>query len=214
MRQFYETYVAEFKSQPTSILDIGSRDGDDAERFRAWGDIKLENVFVVEPHPLSFKELVSHYPYFRTFQLAISETEGVVDFNAIPFEYGVDKVGTSSLRHLDDNLMKRIGEIDPQHWIKVLSITGKTLMQLIDMPEIDLVKIDVEGMTYEVLKSFGEDIRKFKMLHIEVEKIPFWSGQHCYDEVKKYLESMGFKELYFIGLYLNGSQGDSVWIRQ
>ena len=51
MKRFFDTYMEKFKTRPTSILEIGSRDGDDAEELRKYSQIESNNVYVVEPHP-------------------------------------------------------------------------------------------------------------------------------------------------------------------
>ena len=64
------------------------------------------------------------------------------------------------------------------------------------LDEIDLVKIDVEGATYEVLESFGSDINKLKFIHLEAEYVQFWQNQKLYSDVSNLLLGYGFKEAY------------------
>ena len=213
MEQFYKAFLDHFKEPPISILEIGSRDGHHAEELRKLANIEPCSVNVVEPHPVSYRNIIKTYPDFKMFEFAISDTPGVLPFNAIsPDIYTQDVVGTSSLLPLVERV--RLGSAQA-NWIKVLAITGQTLLQLIDRWQIDLVKIDVEGYTYQVLKSFGADIRLLKALHVEVELEPFqlWEGQHSYQEIHQYLSSFGFKELYYNPLFWKGYQGDNVWVR-
>jgi len=218
MKRFYNTYIEKFHSQPTSILEIGSRDGNDAEELRVHSQLEPNNVYVVEPHPQTFKDIVIKYPDFHVYQFAISNKPGVVDFNAIPQDkYTQAQVGTSSLLHRNTQLMGNI----PPTWVKVLAVTGSTLLQLINRFEIDLIKIDVEGFTQEVLESFRDDIRSLKALHLEVEIFPLtlWEGQKHYDEIKRYMMWYGFEEKYYDGKYWplmntgENLQGDSIWVR-
>jgi hypothetical protein len=64
-----------------------------------------------------------------------------------------------------------------------------------------------------VLESFGENIRKLKMLHIEVESEQIWENQKLSTEVYNLLNHYGFKNIYYNGLYLGGNVGDSIWIK-
>ena len=213
MEQFYNTFLDHFKEPPTSILEIGSRDGHHAEELRKLANIEPCSVNVVEPHPVSYRNIIKTYPDFKTFEFAISDTPGVLPFNAIPPDtYTQDVVGTSSLLSVVKN---HENLYPPANWIKVLAVTGQTLLRLIDRWQIDLVKIDVEGYTYQVLKSFGADIRLLRALHVEVELAPFqlWEGQRSYQEIHQYLSSFGFKELYYNPLFWGGRQGDNVWVR-
>ena len=229
MQRFYNTFVEQFDTKPLSILEIGSRDGHDAEKLRAFGALPPESVYIVEPHPESYRNIIATYPKARVFEFAISDKPGVINFNAISTapregwtpENIMGLVGTSSIlqknyeiyRHIPGMTEERFGFNNPQCWTKALAVNGRTLLQLINRSEIDLIKIDVEGLTYEVLKSFGDDIRLLKLLHIEIEKIQIWKEQHLYDEIKAYLEFYGFKELYYLPAYFGGNQGDNVWAR-
>jgi FkbM family methyltransferase len=191
------------------------------ETLRWLSNIPPENVYVVEPHPQSFKNIITKYPRFNTYNFAISNTEGVIDFNAIPHEYNMGMVGTSSTLKKNREVYKQttgctdeeFDSINPENWIKVMAIRGGTLLELINKPEIDMVKIDVEGLTYQVLSSFGENIRAFKMLHLEVESLPFWEMQATTESVNELLIQHGFEQIYYNGMYFSGRQGDSVWAR-
>jgi len=212
MEKYYQAFVDEFGRKPTNFVEIGSRDGNHAEVFRKLGDINPQRVVAIDPHPTSFKSILTNYPDFRAYQLAISDKPGIVKFNAIPNTYNVHVMGTSSLLTIAED-KKHL--YPPANWIKVLAITGESLLELIDWWEIDACKIDVEGFTYEVLESFGRNIRTFKSLHLEVEKDGFqiWANQHSYSEISKHLTYWGFKEMYYLPMFWNGNQGDSVWMR-
>ena len=103
-----------------------------------------------------------------------------------------------------------------ENWIEVTTITGKSLFELIKEEEYDLVKIDVEGYSYEVLKSFGDQIRKIKIMHLEVEHYPFWVGQKLYKEVAELLRSYNFEECYRFDYKYTPEQvqSDVIWVRK
>jgi len=223
MKRFYESYKKEFNSEPTSILEIGSRDGDSAEELRELANIDSKSVYIVEPHPLCFKNIMYKYPEVHTYPFAISDEIRAIDFNAIPHKFGKDTVGTSSLLKKNKEIYTQLSgltetvfdqQVNPENWIKILTVTGEILLELINKSEIDMVKIDVEGLTYEVLDSFGPSIKKLKMLHVEVEKVEIWKNQNLYEDVKKLLTGYNFEELYYLPMFWGGNQGDSVWIRR
>jgi FkbM family methyltransferase len=221
MKQFYYTYVEKFKSNPVTILEIGSRDGDDAEALRVLSSADCGNVYIVEPHPDSYRNIINKYPLANVYNFAISNKPGVLDFNAIPLTYPQSVVGTSSLLRRNRDISAP-NQIFPEQWIKVLAVTGTTLLELINRHEIDIVKIDVEGFTFEVLQSFGDNVRLMKALHLEVEIPPLtlWEEQKHYADVQYVMRWYGFEEKYYDGKYwgridAGGEklQGDSVWIR-
>lgn len=77
--------------------------------------------------------------------------------------------------------------------------------------EIDILKIDVEGLSFEVIQSFGEKIKKVKVIHIENEHIPVWIGQKVYSDVEKILIE---SEFILLSIKSAWPQTDSVWIRR
>jgi FkbM family methyltransferase len=216
MEQYYKTYLEHFNGVPAkNLLEIGSRDALHAEILQKIAGIEDSKVFIVEPHPQSFSQIKKNFPQYKAFELAISNQPGVIPFNAIPAEVWPDHiVGTSSIRSTNVEYVSQYwGAPHPINWIKVLAVSGITLLHLIDEPEIDLCKIDVEGFTWEVLLSFGDHIRALKSIHIEVEWQEVWKEQRVYWEVQHLLNFYRFKEMYYIPLYLMGNQGDSVWMR-
>ena len=213
MEQFYKAFLDHFKEPPISILEIGSRDGNHAEWLRKLGDIPPNLVNLVEPHPISFRNMVNNFPRAKSFNLAVSNKPGVLRFNAVPDIYNIHVMGTSSILPVAKSHDMDYSKYPPPNWIKVLAVTGRTILELIDLPQIDMAKIDVEGLTYEVLESFGPDIRLLKALHIEVEMFELWEGQRLYAEIQQYLSFWGFYEMYYLPAFWGGRQGDSVWMR-
>ena len=203
MLQLYATYQEVFHEPVKTVLEIGSRDGHDAEILRSLAGIEPRKVYVVEPHPQSYRNIIANYPEFNTYQVAISEATGVLDFNAIP--HGFRDPGLSSLRkHFAGH---------PENWIKVLSITGATLLDLINEPEIDLLKLDVEGTSLDVIKSFGDQLRRIKVMHVEVELVQFWQGQYLEHHVHEYLATQGFKWMYARDAFHGTNQKDVIFAR-
>lgn len=217
MEKLFKSYVEHFGAPPQNILEIGSRDGHDAETLRTLAGLPPESVYVVEAHPDCVKAIRNTYPRFNLHHLAIFDKVGILDFNAIDYNQPLPYVGTSSL------LVRNEAQFDPnsdmyniviesnKRWVKVVGITGQMLLQLINQREIDLLKLDVEGVTLEVLQSFGADLRLIKMIHTEGELYEVWKGQHQVNDVVEYMKYMGFEEVYRVQNYYN--QVDIIWRR-
>jgi FkbM family methyltransferase len=191
--------------EPKTVLEIGSRDADDANILREGFKIDEAKVWVVEPNPKQQVKISEKYPNFNLIKEAIFNEEKTLTFNAVN---AYDLIGVSSLLERNDRLYDRVDS----EKIMVNTILGSRLLQNIN-EEIDLCKIDVEGATYEVLVSFGDDISKIKSMHLENEHKEVWEGQKLYDEVKEYLISKGFTEIYF--QYVNNVvlQSDTIWVQ-
>lgn len=205
MNKFCKHYCLHNNSLPKSILEIGSRDGLDAHLMADHFSIPSKDVFLVEPHPKHINIINDKHPEFNLFPYVISPKYGSIDFDIVEHE-SWDVSGQSSVLSRNEHFPQG-GE---QHWVSMASITGKMLLGEIGLPQIDLVKIDVEGYTYEVIESFGKDIQKLKFLHLEMETIEFWKGQKLYPEISDYLIRMGFEEVYN-EKHIHESQFDSFW---
>lgn len=190
---------------PKTILEIGSRDADDANILREGFNISESKVWIVEPNPKQQIKISDKYPKFNLIKEAIFNEEKTLTFNAVNSH---DLIGVSSLLDRNDRLYDMIDS----EKIMVNTILGSRLLHNIN-EEIDLCKIDVEGATYEVLVSFGDDISKIKSMHLENEHKEVWKGQKLYDEVKTFLITKGFTEIYF--QYVNNVvlQSDTIWVQ-
>lgn len=205
MKDYYDNIVEKTTISPKTILEIGSRDGNDAAALMGFFQLNNEDVWVVEPNPNQIKIIENFHPNFNLIPNAIFSEETEHDFYQVISENPND-VGTSSLINRNDDWYKSKTNV-----IKVKTITGKQLLNKIKK-DIDICKIDVEGLTIEVLSSFGEDLNKIKSFHLECEHIEVWKGQKLYGDVSKFLIENNYVQVYF--QYCSGGtlQSDSIWV--
>lgn len=191
---------------PNTILEIGSRDANDSELLRGFFDINPKNVWIVEPNPIQHNKIISKYPEFNLIKYPVFNEEKEILFNAVDVN---DQVlnGVSSVLDRVDNLYDRINT----NKIKIKTILGSELLSIVNL-DVDLCKIDVEGATYEVLESFGDDIIKIKSMHIECEHREVWVNQKLYNDVKQLLIVKGYTEVYFNYCNNDTLQSDSIWV--
>jgi len=149
----YANSAAKFttiRDQAKSILEIGTRDGHDAEKLRKLFKIDPQRVYLVEANPEQAIKVKENYPSAKTFEFAVSNVTGTMKFNKVDQSQHENRIGTSSL-------LDRPGfYADDTEVIEVQTQTAHYLMSKIEEEEIDLCKIDVEGYTFEVLESFKE----------------------------------------------------------
>jgi len=193
---------------PKNILEIGSRDGNDAEILRNAFNIKPENVWVVEPNPKQQNKIIEKYPKINLIKNAIFNQEKIMTFYSVDTEDDILN-GISSLLNRIDNLYDTINT----NKIEIKTMLGYDLLSIIDN-DIDLCKIDVEGATFEILESFGEKIERINSMHVECEHRTVWLNQKLYDDVSKFLIEHNFKELYFSYCNNHTLQSDSIWVRK
>jgi FkbM family methyltransferase len=192
---------------PKNIFEIGANYAQDAEFLRKSFNLKEQDVYVFEPHPQIFAEIKKMFN-FNAFQIAVSNKNGRTKFNAIDIDNNEYKnSGISSLR---DGLLynkKNFIEVD------IEMTRMDSFMQKHNIDAIDFLKIDVEGMTYEVLEGFGSYLKNVKAIQLEAEYKQYWKDQKLYEDIEQLLKINGFKLVYFM-LWDGGIQSDSFWIQE
>ena len=186
------------------VLEIGSRDGDDAAYMAQSFGVHSSMVWLCEPNPAQAQVIRNKYPDFNLIDKAIFDKAGTLDF--LQMHGSPPEIGTSSLmpRNLD-NLYDRATRI------QVEAITGQDLLAMIP-GEIGACKVDVEGATYQVLKSMGDDLKRIKAFHLECEHVEVWTNQEQYNSIASFMIEMGYEQVDF--QYVIGTiQSDSIWIK-
>ena len=205
MINYYNNIIGKTTISAKKILEIGSRDGNDAYKLMTKFGLNNEDVWVVEPKPNQIKIIENNYPNFNIIPNAIFNEETEHDFYQVVSSNPND-VGTSSLINRNDDWYE-----SKTNLIKVKTITGKQLLDKI-VYNVDICKLDVEGLTLEVLISFGDDLSKIKSFHLECEHREVWNGQKLYNDVSEFLIKNGYTQIYFN--YCSGGdlQSDSIWV--
>lgn len=82
-----------------------------------------------------------------------------------------------------------------QSIVDIETFPMKALLKNVKCELIELVKIDTQGKDLDVIKSFGEHIKKVCYLDIEDDCSQFYLGAAKHDDIVKYVTDIGF-ELY------------------
>lgn len=181
------------------IFEVGSRDGNDAIFLKNhYPDAQVYAFEGYEPEYLLHKERVelSGVLWFNT---VLTNYNGVTEFYPKAMGAGIHSIRDRGSVYGSDKVSVPCKRLD-------------TFCQENNIPKIDLMKIDVEGCSYEVLQGLGNLISLVKLIHIETETVEYFSGQHLQDEVFDYLQTHGFTKVdisYTAGL----EQFDSIWIK-
>jgi FkbM family methyltransferase len=177
----------------TTVCDVGSMDGTDAEFFRR--QLPDANILALEPSPRNYalmrqdERLRAHR--IRVLPFAASDQESDAPFFVVQAEYEEGKNryprGMSSLhRRSDDSVLAEV--------VSVRTVRLDRL--LIDERLADgalAFWIDTEGMAYEVIKGAHGVLANARLLHVEVETTPcIGSNQRLFPDVLRCLEEAGF----------------------
>jgi FkbM family methyltransferase len=198
-----DLYKANIGDTADTIFDIGSRDGDDAKYLA--DSLSAKNVFTFEANPDCYTLIENSYPDFKNIYGAISNYKGNANFNMV-VSSDWEAVGTSSLKNRSDDWYS-----DKAKKITVPVNTIKNIIKDYSIPgPLDLVKIDTEGCSFEVLEGFSDEIENVKMFHVENETYQYWQDQKLANEVGNFLQSKGFVLINSYNFAVNSV--DEVWI--
>lgn len=78
---------------------------------------------------------------------------------------------------------------------------------------LDLLKIDAEGNSFEVLSSLGDSIQAVKIIQLETEVVRIWNQKYVEKDVFNLLEKSSFVLLDY-SISSDGIQADSIWVRE
>lgn len=181
------------------IMEIGSLDARDGQYFKLI--YPNSTVYCIEGLKDNYDKYMSHLTDIIPINTIISDYDGTIDYykKKINGIHGIlnrgDEYGDEVLENMECQ-------------------TIKTLCNKLNLTNIDIVKIDVEGATYEILKSMKDILQTIKIMHIETESYEFFKGQKLHDEVVKLLNTNNFTMLNMtsVDIEKGKEQHDSVWI--
>jgi FkbM family methyltransferase len=208
-----KTYIDNFgKARDPIVYDVGSRDGHDgvelAERIydgiNLWRD---GQIVLFECNPPQQEKIRRIYPDATLVTEAISNKKGTVDFMQIHGDNNM--VGSSTMNTKRDD-----------GWIKkttTIKVPARRLDDIIEElghqdKEIDIMKIDIEGFTYEALESLGKYLRNVRVFHLETE-IEGYARNKTNLDIALFMQEKGYLCKALEGEWLPLIQ-DAVYVRQ
>jgi len=180
--EIYRNYIG---TSAKTILDIGSRDANDANYLSQ--ELFSKNIYTFEANSKCLSLIKENYPKFNNIYGAVSNYDGTAMFNRVDSS-DWDAVGTSSLRDRTDSWYEGKSE---KVSVPVKRMDTLIVKHNIPLP-IDLVKIDTEGCSFEVIEGFGDTISNVNVLHVENETYSYWKDQKLSNDVSELLLSKNF----------------------
>lgn len=198
-------YKTHFGETAKIIFDCGTRDGEDADYLSQ--KLNSQKVYAIDASPRAVEETKSKYPYITVIQTALSNYNGTASFTEIISDRK-DFVGSSSL------VLSKGWDSVQTRQITTQVKTMKTLLTELKLTEteLDIVKVDIEGFTYEFLEGMGDLIVNAKVMHLETETFHRHEGHRSSTEVKSYMEANGFA-LDSVSYEWGSTIEDQVWYR-
>lgn len=169
-----------FAIQPTdTIIDIGGHIGS----FSIWAAKQAHRgrVFTFEPNPENFLLLkenkeINQASNLEIFNMAVSETIGEITlFNSV-----------------HQNMGHSIYEYSLPNQTKVKTTMLDEILRSNNIQKVDLLKIDAEGAEYPILLNASpRTLQKIEKIILEYHD--YLNHGHTYQDIKKHLETNGFK---------------------
>jgi FkbM family methyltransferase len=203
MRNELNQLTTELPFTPITFMEIGSRDGHDTKHVADYWNLNPEDCYIIEAYPALCDRIKEMYPQFNTFSFAASNQIGRVEFNAVPLTEYDHNVGISSI-------LECVAYDVPSDKISVETNTISNFLDYLGLEGIDLIKIDVEGFTQEVLHGFEDKLQNIKAIQVETEKSEMWKGQKIHNDIVEFMESKGFTLLSKYDAW--GNQYDCLFI--
>jgi FkbM family methyltransferase len=181
-----EYYKIFFGDKADIIIDVGTRDGDDA--FQIATALDSKEIYAIEARQEAAQEAMTKYPSFDVSNIAISNFSGVTDFYSIISD-DKDYAGSSSFYN---NKFTR-----QEYPHKIIQVNTVTMDQFIEGKGLegrflDVVKVDIEGYTWELLDGFTKHMNNVKLFHLETEKVSTHSNHRNSEEIKDFMFSKNF----------------------
>jgi len=182
-----------------NVFEIGANYCQDAAGLQYMFKLPDCDVYAFEAHPDIVAEARKLYS-FNIIHTAVSNNPGTVEFNCVPLDTG--DPGTSSMRSCSAYHYEKK--------VQVQAIRMDDFLKERNIKEIDFLKVDVEGCSYEVLEGFGSRLTDVKIIHVEHEHEPAWDGQKLFEDIENLLKDNDFIMVYF---QRYNTQSDSFWVQ-
>lgn len=204
--KFDQEYLIKFASiierntlvRATNLLEVGANLGQDSAFLAHKLLIAAENVYCFEPI-LEYSTYIKDAYGFNIISKAVSDSSCTKDLY-LP-DVPSRNLGSASLflHKTNSKLVREVSVTRLDDWMHYSQIT-----------EIDILKIDVEGSSFEVLKSLGKKIKSVKIIQLETESVPIWSQTKVEQDIFQFLSDNSFIMLDY-SISEDGIQADSIW---
>ena len=203
LQPIIDEHKKHFNDPVSKIVDVGSRDGDDARWILKQLPVQEDvQVICIEARKKAAEAIQKKYPNFLVFDTAVSDFVGSSKFVEMIEE---EFAGSSSL------VLERQNAYPTESVIIDVPVTRLDI--ILPSGIIDILKIDVEGHSIPVISGMGDRMQDVLIAHIETETPDrkAWGEPSNNLEVMKIMQDLGFS-LASVSYQWGWSIQDQVWI--
>jgi len=199
-------YRKHFGALARTIIDIGSRDGDDAKFLK--DALNGQRVFAIEALPEQADKIKNTYPDFTVWCTGVSNFEGTSTFQKVISD-NKEFQGSSSIESYN---------IESWYQFQLIEIPITTMKNLLESnfmknEILDVVKIDCEGFSYQVLEGFDDILKNIRIIHIETEQSPTHPHHMNTEKVTELMNRNKFSLVEISSEWSNGII-DQIWVNR
>ena len=149
----------------------------------------LVDAYGFEPDPAEYERL-RHNPDVTILPYALGNRNGISDF------YVTRNSGCSSCLKPNYELLEKYpytkGSFNLKRKTTVELVTLNSLIDKGKLPPPEFIKIDVQGLEYEVLEGCSRYLHNVKGIKLETHLQPLYEGERTFFEIYEYLYAQGF----------------------
>ena len=187
-----------------TVLDVGAYHGDFVAEILAANN-KI-NVHVFEPFGASFKLIGKRFKDHSNVTVnhaAVSDMAGLASLHVNSFKETNSLLESSNVNEAIDSLTKK----ESTEQVAVISLDEYCREK--DIHTIDLVKIDTQGNSYNVLKGMEKMLleKKVAYLYVEAEFVEIYRNEKLFSEIEMLMRSYGYGIVNIYNLnYIDGKR--------
>lgn len=176
--------------RPSRIwIDVGAHLGERTIKFARRNPSLL--IYAFEPNLKLAAQRIGLLPNFVVIPMAVAQKNGCADFYINTCD-----AASSLLPFHSEGLQRWIGreELSVERTVSVPTIRLDTFMEWMQIPEVEYLKVDAQGMDLSVIKSAGERLRDIRKITLEVAitPSPLYVGAPGKNEIVEYVNKAGF----------------------
>lgn len=184
-----------------TILHVGAGIGQEVNSYAQWSD----KIICIDGDSANIAKIRERHPSVHCIQKVISDKAGIRDWHSlIPPE-------CSSLHAVDPAVAAAYFPTIKQHAVVPVACTALDMLKL---PPIDVLVIDVQGHDYAVLSGAVDVLKDCKLVICEVWVRELYKGTKLLPEVEKFMEEHDFKMRHFQPGSTPDFWGDAIFTRR
>lgn len=198
------------------IFDVGAYDGGTSLEYK--NIFPNSKIYSFEPFPDSFSKLVkntSRYKDIIAINKGIGEKDGIAKFNSN------SSAPTNSLldTHESGSTIWGTDLLNTAKKIAVELTTIDSFLEIHNIAKIDILKMDVQGAEYMIMKGAKKTIERglINMVYTEIITLPTYKEQLNFDEMVNLMRNFGFTLFNFYNFSLTDKgqlrQVDAIFLK-